>query len=148
MPLRLVNQNQQDKLDAFQQLGRNVNSYFRIIRDNVTGNSATDCSLLLSALQAALAFAALIQAADPDIVAAYRRETGQTAAQVQADASAVLLAINGVTSAIVSAYPMDGSRRMLDRTMDASGNVSVIAISASSLGAVATAIDGWTTAIQ
>lgn len=147
MTLRISTRNTQVKLDDFQALGANVNAYFNAIRTNVLGTLATEATFMLSAIQAAIAFSALLAAGDADLVTAYRRETGQTGAQVQADAAAALSACNAVIAAMVAAYPLDGSRRMLDRTMDASGNTTAVMLPAASLVAVSTAIDGWRSAI-
>ena len=140
--------NSQAKLESFQRLGRNVHSYFRQIRLAIAANEAVDTNFLLSALQAGRAFAAVIAAADSDIVVAYRRETGQTGAQVQAEAATTANALSAVNAAIVAAYPKDAERRLLDRVMDVNGDITSVTIPASSLGAVGTAIDAWIAAVR
>lgn len=155
MPLSLVPQNTQLKLDAFQQAGRNVYSYLMLIKTNTAANTDTDASVIVSALLASNDFAASIQAADAGVVAAYRRETGQTAAQVQADASATLSALNVVRSAIRSVVPVDpslpsaGTRYLRLQTVDTTtGAVSPVTVPWSSMSALVTAIDAWVATIQ
>lgn len=148
MVLRIIAPPPEDKLGDFQRLGRNVHGYFVQIKQNVAAPTSTDATFVLSALQAGLAFAAMIQAQDADLVVAYRAWTGQTGLQVQADATAALTALQGVNAAILAMYPLDGSRRLLDRTMDVNGVLAPVMLSAASLTPVSTAITAWQAAIQ
>ena len=142
MPLPLNTLNAQQAFDAFSQRGQNVQNLAKIVQATPVGSN-----MVASLLAHAIDLDAYVSSVNADaaltssLVAYVQQVTGSTT--VGADFSASSAALSALIAAIKADYPKDSAAHVLDRVMDASGNITSITFAATQLPNTLPAIANW-----
>lgn len=148
MALPLTTINAQAAFAEFQNRGANVKNMCAQVSGpasipaNMLASLLSQVNNLLSYAQAIAADAAMTSA----IVAYVQQISGSTT--VQADFSASLAALQALQTAIIKDYPVDVSGHVLDRSIDASGNINWISFAPAQLPNTIPAITSWLATVQ
>ncbi len=143
MALPLTTVNAQAAFEGFQTRGGNV----RDLAAQVSGATSVPANVLASLLSQVnnlLSYAASVQADSTlttNLIAYIQQVTASTT--VQADFNASLAALQALQSAIIKDYPVDSAGHVLDRTIDASGNINWVSFTAAQLPNTMPAVAAW-----
>jgi hypothetical protein len=148
MPIPVTTPNAVDTYGAMRAGALNVRAYCLNIQAGAAdGVPAGSLLTLLAGAQSLLAqFAAIggVTTAIASAIQSYIQSTyGTPTEQVFEDTQASATALQALVAAIVVDYPKDSGGHLLDRTMDAQGNVTVATLQTAHLPTVLPAIAAW-----
>jgi len=148
MPLPLTTRNAKDVFDELKLQGAWVQEYAQQVSSSASF-SAKVLEALLTSVSTLLTNANAVKvdtALSANLVAYIQQISGSTT--VQADFDASLAALAPLQTAIIAEYPKDSAGHPLDRSIDANGNITPIAITAAQIPNTLAAITTWLATVQ